>query len=162
MKALCKHSARFVAALLCILALISALPFSGSSAAPSLDQTSAVVVYNLNNERILLSKNLDGAIYPASTVKLLSGLIFTEKLSARLDERVTVTNEMIKDATGRRFSLHPHGRLTAGRADRRQRKPTVIGGFLRHTHHLGDDIPAFLTITVSPMRTSFCDIKSWL
>ena len=53
----------------------------------------------------MLSKNLDGAIYPASTVKLLSGLIFTERLADRIEEKVTVTQEMVKDATGRRFGL---------------------------------------------------------
>ncbi len=64
---------------------------------PSLDEASAVLLYHLESRSIALSKNEDINIGAGSAVKVLSGLLFCEKLYTRLDDEITVTIEH-KDA----------------------------------------------------------------
>ena len=63
---------------------------------PSLDGATSVYLYNLTQDRVMAEKNADKVIYPASTVKLMTGLVAAEQLSDRLDEQIEVTEEMLK------------------------------------------------------------------
>ncbi len=73
---------------------------SNMPVAPKTDDVGAAYVYNIENQKELLSFNPDVDIYPASLTKLMSFLLVSEKLSSRLDETVTVTKEMLKGTTG--------------------------------------------------------------
>ncbi|MBR7184348.1 MAG: D-alanyl-D-alanine carboxypeptidase [Clostridia bacterium] len=97
---------RFLAALLACLCLLAMLPVAASAAEPP-DTTHAkgVYLYNLENEEVILAQNEHTVIYPASTTKIMTGLVAVEALAGRLDERVTVTAEMLKGVTGNNIAL---------------------------------------------------------
>ena len=72
---------------------------------PSLDGATSVYLYNLTQNRVMAEKNADKVIYPASTVKLMTGLVAAQLLSDRLDEQVEVTEEMLKGVTGNNLKI---------------------------------------------------------
>ena len=72
---------------------------------PSLDGATSVYLYNLTQEKAMAEKNPDKVIYPASTVKLMTGLVAAERLSDRLDEQIEVTEEMLKGVTGNNLKI---------------------------------------------------------
>ena len=72
---------------------------------PSLDGATSVYLYNLTQDRVMAEKNADKVIYPASTVKLMTGLVAAEQLSDRLDEQIEVTEEMLKGITGNNLKI---------------------------------------------------------
>ena len=72
---------------------------------PSLDGATSVYLYNLTQDRVMAEKNADKVIYPASTVKLMTGLVDAEQLSDRLDEQIEVTEEMLKGVTGNNLKI---------------------------------------------------------
>ncbi|MBQ2377215.1 MAG: D-alanyl-D-alanine carboxypeptidase [Clostridia bacterium] len=72
---------------------------------PSLDGATSVYLYNLTQDRVMAEKNADKVIYPASTVKLMTGLVAAEQLSDRLDEQTEVTEEMLKGVTGNNLKI---------------------------------------------------------
>ena len=93
------------------------LQMPASAAAPSLDKlplskAEAVYIYNTDNDRVLTQKNAEKRIYPASTVKIMTGLICCEFFSGRLDERITVTDKMLSVVDGRHMGLKAGDRPT--------------------------------------------------
>ena len=72
---------------------------------PSLEGATSVYLYNLTQNKVMAEKNADKVIYPASTVKLMTGLVAAENLSGRLDEQITVTEEMLKGVTGNNLKI---------------------------------------------------------
>lgn len=73
--------------------------------APSLENVVAAYVYNVENDRVLLAHNPDGLIYPSSLTKVMSFLVCAEMLEGRLDESITITEEMIAGSVGNRAGL---------------------------------------------------------
>ena len=65
----------------------------------------AIYFYSYDAKSVLYSKNEKKIIYPASTVKIMTGLIACESLGNRLDERVTVTQEMLVGHSGTSMGL---------------------------------------------------------
>ena len=80
---------------------------------PDLSRANAVYLYNIENDRVLASKNTDLPVFPASTVKIMTGLVAVEALESRLDETVTVTRAMVDAASGFRMYLEPGEIVTA-------------------------------------------------
>ena len=80
--------------------------------APSLEIARGFAVYNIENDTYIISKNASLSVDPASTVKIMSGLIICESLSGRESETVTVTSEMIAGTKGKSFGLVPGNTLT--------------------------------------------------
>ncbi len=104
---------RSVSFLLFVFLLI--LPISAAEAEaspPSLAPAGGFVLYNIENDRIILEKSLDAEIYPASSVKLMSGLIICEALQDRVGERVRLTAEMLRGSAGKPFDLKAGQELT--------------------------------------------------
>ena len=103
-----KKSAR---SLLCltVFTLIFCAFFSPCSSAlaemPSLDGATSVYLYNLTQDKVMAEKNADKVIYPASTVKLMTGLVAAQLLSDRLDEQIEVTEEMLVGVTGNNLKI---------------------------------------------------------
>ena len=112
MKAFRKNSIRSLSALLVFLTLFSVLSLPVSASVPSAEGCTSAILYNINNEKLLFSKDPDREIYPAATVKLMAGLMFCEALSERLSEKIVLTAEMLKGAEGRRFQLAAGQTLT--------------------------------------------------
>lgn len=57
-------------------------------------------LYNIENDFIVYSYEADDLVYPTSTVKIMTGILAIEALGDSLEDTVTVTSEMIEDATG--------------------------------------------------------------
>lgn len=102
-----KLSIRIASLFLTILLLIPFL-FINTIAAdgkPSTDNVEAVSVANVEYRKIVIDKNLDKIIYPASTVKLMTALVTYDHFGSDLDQNITVTKEMISSSVGRNMSL---------------------------------------------------------
>ena len=112
-----RGSAWFLAAALLI--SIIGFVFTGAISASAksfeeipLDKAKAVYLYNVENDRILVSQNADDKIQPVSTVKIMAGLICTEMLYDRLDDIVVVTQAMIDGVSGQHFNIMPGHNLS--------------------------------------------------
>lgn len=75
---------------------------------PSIPDTSNaeyVFLYNVNTDKMIYSKNAAQRMFPGSAVKIMTGLIICEKFGTQLDEKVTVTQEMIDLSVGGTIKL---------------------------------------------------------
>ena len=109
------HLVRTVCLLISLLLLLCAIPFSSSSSSsaanitpPSMEEATAVYLKHLESDRIVASKSENFSLGAGSTVKIMSGLLLCEKLSARADETVTITEELynaIPKSHGRSLKL---------------------------------------------------------
>ncbi len=75
------------------------------SVPPDLSLAASAVLLNLDSGDTLYELNGDAQVYPASTVKLMTALVAYDALSQRLDETVTVPEEVPRDAAGVKMSL---------------------------------------------------------
>lgn len=105
---------QFVVATLLLLSLIMgmAIPVSAAESLPSAAAAKTVYLYNFENDEEILVKNRTGRIAPASTVKIAFGLLAIEFLETRLDEVVTITEEMLAPAQGAKLGLELGDRMT--------------------------------------------------
>lgn len=76
-----------------------------TEAAPTEDRVGSVYLCNLENNLILYEKNSTAKVYPASSVKIMTGLLACRALVDRQDEAVTVTAAMLSGASGRTMGL---------------------------------------------------------
>ena len=95
---------------LCLLLVILAIPteIGAVPTAPSIPDHSrarAVIVYNKDQSVTVLEKNADTVMFPASTVKIMTGLLVSELLSERMDETVTLSDDMLRGASGNSLKL---------------------------------------------------------
>ena len=96
-----------------LLFLSPALPvMSEEPAAPSLSEATAAVLYYLEEETVIVSKNADVQINAGSTAKIMAGLIACEVLEEHLSESVWITDEMLATAAGRIFDIPSGDRLS--------------------------------------------------
>ena len=117
MRRCCRHLRAHLVAALCLLTLFLHI-FSLAAAAedsglPDLSRANAVYLYNFENDCVLASKNTDLPLFPASTVKIMTGLVAAEALQNRMHETVTVTRAMVDAASGFRMYLEPGEIVTA-------------------------------------------------
>lgn len=83
------------------LSAAAAADYSDYAAAPTAaDQAEAYYLYNMTQDILLTQKNMDKPICPASTVKIMTGLLACEALADRLQETITVTAQMAVDFSG--------------------------------------------------------------
>ena len=114
------HLVRTVCLLISLLLLLCAIPFSSSAAnitPPSMEEATAVYLKHLESDRIVASKSENFSLGAGSTVKIMSGLLLCEKLSARADETVTITEELynaIPKSHGRSLKLVLEEETTVG------------------------------------------------
>ncbi len=103
-----------VLAFLCIIfsAAVMALPSFAVPEIPDMDGAKAVYFYNVEQKTVMAEKNAELQIYPASTAKLMTGLVALDVLSERLEETVTVTDEMLKGVSGNNIGLKSGERVT--------------------------------------------------
>lgn len=72
---------------------------------PDTSRASAVYFYHLESDRLIGESNADVQLPAGSTVKILSGLLFCERLGAQLGDEIEITMDMIRNSTGRRFRM---------------------------------------------------------
>lgn len=102
------------AGLLCLLTLAVTVAFSlftfpadaADNPTPSEAQNvAAACLYDKTHGRTLLMQNADEKLNTSTSAKVMMGLIACEKLSDRLDEVVTLTEDMLKGADGYSMKL---------------------------------------------------------
>ena len=103
----CFATRRIVAFFCCVcLSLALPLSFFGLYAGAEelsdlpLDTAKTIYLYNIENKIPIVEKNCDTLIYPASTVKIMMGLVAIEHLADRLDEKTAILPEMLTSVVG--------------------------------------------------------------
>ena len=115
---------------------------------PDLSRVQNVCVYNLENERVLYSKNEKTKVYPASTAKLMTGIIAVEFYEGRFSDLVTVTEEALKGSKGKNIKLKAGEMLTVGDLI----YATVVGG--------ANDAANVLAYEISGTHEIFIDLMN--
>ena len=88
---------RIICLLTSLLLLLCALPLSFTAAEiklPSMDEATSVYLKHLESDLVVCSKDEGYTVGAGSSVKIMSGLLFCEKLSARAQESITITEEL--------------------------------------------------------------------
>ncbi|MBO5670620.1 MAG: D-alanyl-D-alanine carboxypeptidase, partial [Clostridia bacterium] len=70
-----------------------------------MEKAAGAYLYNFENDQVLYEHEADKRIYPASTVKLMTGIIAMEELGGDMDATITVTSEMLSKVVGNRIGL---------------------------------------------------------
>lgn len=95
--------------LLCLIVISSFFVFpasADSSATPSIVKNCrAACLYDKTHGRVLVMENPDAPLNTSTSAKVMMGLIACEMLSDRLDEMVTITDEMLSGASGYSMQL---------------------------------------------------------
>lgn len=94
-----------VAVLQIILSVSFTVPLSATASAPEIERASAAYVECLETGNKLFMYNPDKELYTTSTAKLMTAIVAIEALSDRLDEKITVTSEMLAEVAGNRLGL---------------------------------------------------------
>ena len=100
------------ALLISFISLFAITPSAESLNGVNTDGAKAIYVYNIDNDRVIYSKNTDAIIQPVSTVKIMAGLIATETLADRLDEVIVITAAMIDGVIGQHYNINPGHNLS--------------------------------------------------
>ncbi|MBO5415922.1 MAG: D-alanyl-D-alanine carboxypeptidase [Clostridia bacterium] len=95
----------FLCASLILCSLVSVSSSSYSEGLPDVSRAKNVYFANLETGKVLLKKNPDGAIAPASTVKIMTGLLALEHFEGKLDTPVTITAAMLSASEGTSMRL---------------------------------------------------------
>lgn len=118
-----------IAFLIFTLISLSFLPAFGQStslpAMPDCNVAKAVYLYNFESDIEIVSKNAGEKIAPASTVKILLGLLAIDRFSDRLDQSITVSADMLAQTQGASLQLKVGDVLTI----RDLLYGTVCGGY---------------------------------
>lgn len=100
---------RLLAIACCALAALILLPCLISPVlaadAPEIQEAAGAYLYNFENDAVLYELNPDERIYPASTVKLMTGILAMEALGNDPDKSITVTAEMLNKVVGNNMGL---------------------------------------------------------
>ncbi len=72
---------------------------------PAIEGAAAYYLYNFENDRVLCEGGTDTALYPASTVKLMTGILAIETFGDDLEKKITITSEMLATAAGNKLGL---------------------------------------------------------
>ena len=107
----------YLVAVLCLISAflsVAEIPVMAEELAlPDLSRANAVYLYNVENDSVLVSQNINQPLFPASTVKVMTGLVAARALEGRLHETVTVTPTMVSESSGFRMYLEAGETVTA-------------------------------------------------
>ena len=89
-----KHALRrltgLLAAVLCLLPLLTVAASGETAALPALDSADAVYLLHAESGRVVGRKSENSRVPAGASVKLLSGLVACERLGNSLDQTVTI------------------------------------------------------------------------
>lgn len=69
------------------------------------DRAGAVYLYNYESDRVLVSHRTSEPMLPASTAKMMTGIVVCENYFDKLDESVIITEQMLDGHTGTSMNL---------------------------------------------------------
>ena len=78
---------------------------SAETAPPHIANVDAFCVINVEHKEVVVEGNMNKTVFPASTVKLMTALVAAEFFEGDLEDRITVTAEMLASVVGRNLSL---------------------------------------------------------
>ena len=94
------------ALLFLFITVLSALPVSAASTEPpETVNCEALVLYDKTHEKYVIEKNGYAILNTSTSAKITMGLVACETLADRLDETVTITDDMLKGASGYSMKL---------------------------------------------------------
>lgn len=114
-KHVCALTKRAIAFFMCALFVIC-VPLSAAAqdegidftfGCPDTKEASAVYLCNLESGKVLASKNLDGAISPSSSAKMMTGLLALEYFGDDLSQKIKVSTEMLEGVSGNLMKIKP-------------------------------------------------------
>ena len=99
-------------AVLCAVFVLALTPFVHADSVSEFEPTSeykakAAYLYSYNASRVLYSKGEELSLAPASSAKMMTGLIVCERYSDKLDEQICISSEMISGISGTSMGLTP-------------------------------------------------------
>ncbi|MBE6599853.1 MAG: D-alanyl-D-alanine carboxypeptidase [Ruminococcaceae bacterium] len=104
---------KFLIRFLSVLFILTAIPFfAGANELPPPNGAETVLLYSIDGQKTVFSKNSKANISPSALTKIVSGLILCEELDGRLDEEIRISSEMLKNSEGRSFGLNIGDALT--------------------------------------------------
>ena len=106
--------ARLLAALAAAALLLSLAPAAAAAEPPEVTRAAGACLYNVENDVTLLAVNDDARIFPASTVKLMTGILALEALGGDMTATITVTSEMLSGVVGNNIGLKTGEIVTVG------------------------------------------------
>ena len=96
----------------CLLAAASVLasalwasPVSAVAETPTIENAKTAYVSCLETGDVLFQHNPETEIFTTSSTKIMTAIVAIEALDGRLDEKVTVTSQMLAEVSGNRFGL---------------------------------------------------------
>ncbi len=95
-------------------------------------------LYNIENDFVVYSYEAEDLVFPTATVKMMTGILAIEALGDNLEEVITVTDEMLENATGNAVGFEAgeevtvedllYSLLVGGANDAAYILATVVGG----------------------------------
>lgn len=73
---------------------------------PEVEQLEGAYLYNFENDQVLFEYDADERVYPASTVKIMTGIVAFETFEGRLDSKITVTAAMLSEVSGNKIGFY--------------------------------------------------------
>lgn len=93
-----------LAAALALSPALLALP-SSAVTPPTVERIQAAYVSCVETGDVLFTYNPEAELFTTSSTKLMTAIVAIEALSSRLDEKVTVTSQMLSEVAGNRLGL---------------------------------------------------------
>ncbi len=95
---------------LCLALMAGALPLFSANAVyasepPEAEKAIGAYLYNFENDTTLYSLREDARLYPASTVKIMTGILAIEALGDTPEATITVTKDMLYKVVGNNIGL---------------------------------------------------------
>ena len=108
-----RHCKRISAAILAVILVMMNLLYLVSGAEenytadvlPEIEGCGSYYLYNFENDRVLIESGMDTPVYPASTVKLMTGILAIEHFGDDIEKRITITKDMLRTAAGNQVGL---------------------------------------------------------
>ncbi len=92
----------------CVLLTLPSLCVSAEGAdyePPIAEHIGAAYLYNVENERVIYEYESEKQVFPAASVKIMTAVVAYEALSQRMDERVEITDAMVRGVTGNNIAI---------------------------------------------------------
>ncbi len=107
---------RIIAAISVFLSVLLLFSFAAVGAcaleAPSTEHVGAAFLFNLENEKEIFAYEADTVKYPSAAVKIMTSVVAYEALRDRMDEKITVTREMIAESRGNYIAIEAGERIS--------------------------------------------------
>ena len=107
-----RRFAVIVATLFIILTTVLTVLPAAAVESPEVDGGEAIVLYDKTHKRYIVEENGFAMLNTSTSAKIMMGLIACETLSDRLDQTVTITEDMISGASGYSMSLKVGEKIT--------------------------------------------------